>query len=83
MALLKAGAVARYHPDGRLDKRISVPVMQLTKPCFGGPQLDVLYLTTAAHRYFPGDAELGENAGGIFAIRTGHTGIAEPKLTVA
>jgi len=83
VSLLKAGAVARYDPDGRLDKRISVPVLQPTKPCFGGPQLDVLYLTTASHRYLPGDAPLGEHAGGLFAIKTGHTGIPEPLLAIS
>ncbi len=75
--------MARYHSDGRLDKQIAVPVLQPTKPCFGGPQCDALYLTTASHRYLPGDAPLGENAGAIFAIKTGHTGIAEPLLTAA
>jgi sugar lactone lactonase YvrE len=83
IALLLANAVARYRPDGSLDRRIPVPVLQPTKPCFGGPGLASLYLTTAAHRHIPGDQPIGEQAGGLFVIDTGHRGIAEPLLAAA
>jgi len=78
VALLMKGAVARYRPDGSLDREIPVPVLQPTKPAFGGPDLATLYLTTAGHRHIPGDAPMGEQAGGVFAIETGFHGIAEP-----
>jgi len=83
VALLMANAIARYRPDGALDRRIPVPVLQPTKPCFGGPGLATLYLTTASHRHIPGDQPMGDQAGGVFAIETGHTGIAEPTLVAA
>jgi sugar lactone lactonase YvrE len=78
VCLLMKGAVARYTPDGRLDREIPVPVLQPTKVAFGGPDLSTLYLTTAGHRHIPGDQPMGEQAGGLFAIDTGHRGIAEP-----
>lgn len=78
VALLMKGAIARYTPDGRLDREIPVPVLQPTKVAFGGPDLSTLYLTTAGHRHIPGDQPLGEQAGGLFAIETGFRGIAEP-----
>lgn len=78
VALLMRGAVARYMPDGRLDRIIPVPVLQPTKVAFGGPSLSTLYLTSAGHRHIPGDAPLGPRAGGIFAIETGVRGIPEP-----
>ena len=83
VALLMANVIARYRSDGTLDRHIPVPVLQPTKPCFGGPDLGTLYLTTASHRHIPGDTPMGEQAGGVFAIETGHTGIAEPMLVAA
>lgn len=80
VALLMKGAVARYTPDGRLDREIPVPVLQPTKIAFGGPQLSTLYLTSAGHRHIPGEEPLGEQAGGLFAIETGFRGIAEPSF---
>lgn len=78
VCLLMKGAVARYTPDGRLDREIEVPVLQPTKIAFGGPDLSTLYLTSAGHRHMPGEQPLGAQAGGIFAIDTGYRGIAEP-----
>ena len=76
--LIFGNAVARYTPDGRLDREIPVPVLQPTKVAFGGADLETLYLCTAGHRHMPGDQPLGEQAGGVFAIETGRRGIAEP-----
>lgn len=76
--LLMKGAVARYTPDGRLDREIPVPVLQPTKVAFGGPDLATLYLTSAGHRHIPGDQPLGAQAGGVFALQTGFRGITEP-----
>lgn len=78
VCLLMKGTVARYLPDGTLDLEIPVPVLQPTKIAFGGPDLSVLYLTSASHRHLPGDEPLGGQAGGLFAIRTDFRGIAEP-----
>lgn len=78
VALLMKGAVARYTPDGRLDREIPVPVLQPTKIAFGGADLSTLYLTTAGHRHIPGDQPMGKQAGGLFAIETGFRGIVEP-----
>lgn len=78
VCLLMKGAVARYRPDGTLDFEISLPVLQPTKPAFGGPGLSTLYITTAAHRHIPGDQPMGEQAGGVFAVETGFKGLPEP-----
>lgn len=78
VCLLMKGAVARYTPDGKLDREIPVPVLQPTKVAFGGPDLSTLYLTSAAHRHLPGEQPMGEQAGGVFAIDTGFRGLAEP-----
>jgi sugar lactone lactonase YvrE len=47
VAIWGAGQVHRYAPDGELLTVLPVPTSQPTCPAFGGPGLDVLYLTTA------------------------------------
>jgi len=44
--LTRAAKLARYDPDGRLDRVIDVPVSYPSSICFGGPRLEHLYLTT-------------------------------------
>ncbi len=39
-------AVIRITPDGRLDRRIELPVQKPTMPCFGGPDLSTLFVTS-------------------------------------
>lgn len=46
VALVQAGQVACFSPQGELLRTIDVPTPFPTCPCFGGPDLDVLYLTS-------------------------------------
>ena len=39
--------LTRYAPDGRTDRTIELPVTHATCCCFGGENLDTLYVTTA------------------------------------
>lgn len=39
--------IVRYRPDGSLDRVIESPAIQPSCPCFGGPNLDTLYATSA------------------------------------
>jgi sugar lactone lactonase YvrE len=47
LALWEGGAVHRYAPDGRLQQVVRFPVTLTTKPAFGGPNLDDVYVTSA------------------------------------
>jgi sugar lactone lactonase YvrE len=73
VALYGGSAVHRYTPDGRLDAVVPVPATATTCCAFGGPQLDVLYITTAAKGTPPGAAE--PHAGGLFAVDPGIRGL--------
>lgn len=49
-ACVRGGALIRVDPDGRLDRRIDLPVGAPTMPAFGGPGLDRLYVTSIDDR---------------------------------
>lgn len=68
VALVLAQAVACYAPDGTLLRSIPVPLPYPSCPAFGGPDLDILYLTSIAnsgHRIIADHPD----AGRITAIR--------------
>jgi L-arabinonolactonase len=71
------GCIIRWAPDGSIDRIVSLPCRRVTSCIFGGPDLDVLYVTTV--RYGLSDAELAEQrlAGGIFAIDAGVKGVPD------
>ncbi|HXI59168.1 MAG TPA: SMP-30/gluconolactonase/LRE family protein [Polyangia bacterium] len=71
------GRLARYDPKGVLERIIELPVSRGTGVMFGGPNLDVLYVTTM--RVTLSDAQLAEEplAGSLLALRPGVKGIAE------
>ena len=48
------GQVVRYDPDGKVERRISRPVAQVSSVAFGGEDLTDLYITTAGE-YWPSE----------------------------
>lgn len=70
--------VVRYRPDGRVDREVRLPVGQPTSCTFGGPNLDVLFVTSA--REGLGATALADQplAGSVFAIDVGAQGLPEP-----
>jgi sugar lactone lactonase YvrE len=71
------GRIIRWAPDGRIDRIVELPCRRVTSCTFGGPDLDVLYVTTV--RYGLTEAELADQplAGGIFAIDAGVRGLPD------
>src|SRR5262249_1889361 len=67
--------VARFPPDGKLDRVLPLPVSQVTSCAFGGPGLSTLFVTSAAIGLSP--AQLGKEpqAGSLFAIDPGVVGL--------
>lgn len=43
---VSAGCLNRFSPDGSLVERIPVPAPAPTAPCFGGPDMQMLFITT-------------------------------------
>jgi sugar lactone lactonase YvrE len=46
VALVMAAKLACFSPEGRLLKTVHLPVPYPTCPCFGGPALDTLFVTS-------------------------------------
>lgn len=79
VAIAHGWAVHRYTADGRFDRRIPLPVSQVTSCAFGGAELDELYITTARGALSDAQRHEQPHAGGVFACRPGVTGrAAEP-----
>jgi L-arabinonolactonase len=52
-AQLISGDLVRYAPDGRVERRIGMPVRNITSVIFGGDRLDELYVTSMARVKHP------------------------------
>jgi sugar lactone lactonase YvrE len=80
-AQVYTGKLIRFAPDGSTDRVIELPVKKVTSVMFGGPNLDVLYVTSMAKPplpRFPGDGVL---RGSLFAIHElGIRGVPEPRF---
>lgn len=78
VALWDGGAVLRLSPEGRLLDRIPVPVPLVTSVAFGGPDLDLLLITTARWELDGEALARFPSSGGAFVWRGDVSGLAEP-----
>lgn len=76
VALWQGAAIRRYRPDGTLDRVVPMPVTQVTKCAFGGPDLMDLYVTTAWIDLDATERARQVTAGGVFRLRPGVGGVA-------
>lgn len=87
-AQLISGDLVRYAPDGSVERRIGMPVKNITSVMFGGDNLDVLYVTSmarvkhqAVHDMFIKQAKPQFLAGSLFAVTgLGIRGLPEPRF---
>jgi D-xylonolactonase len=77
------GCVVRYDPDGVVERRILTPAKQTSSLAFGGPEMDELFVTSAAE-HFPSpliptgyDPESSYLGGSLYRFRVGVRG--EPR----
>ena len=87
-AQLISGDLVRYAPDGSVDRRIGMPVRNITSVMFGGDKLDELYVTSmarvkhpAVHDLFAKEAKPQHLAGSLFRVTgLGVRGLPEPRF---
>ena len=78
-ALVHGGAIACIDPGGQLIQRIELPVKHPTMCTFGGPDLDILYVTSARSLQTAEQEPHYPLAGALFMIEnTGAKGLPEP-----
>ena len=78
VAMFDGACLARFAPDGRLDRTVPVPVSRPTACAFGGPDLRTMYVTTARFRLAPEKLAVEPYAGGLLALDVGVQGLPEP-----
>lgn len=79
------GCVTRYDPDGKRERRVATPAAQTSSLTFGGPDLDEIYITSAAlsnalllapRGYDPKHVFVG---GPLYRFRAGIRGLAQSR----
>ena len=81
MAGVGGWQVVRITPAGKIDRIVDMPVERPSKPMFGGPNLDVLYVTTIGVDLTSADVGKQPQAGSLFAITgLGVQGVAQVRF---
>ncbi|WP_103035144.1 SMP-30/gluconolactonase/LRE family protein [Castellaniella caeni] len=62
------GQLVRYTPEGLVDRVIAMPVKNVTSVMFGGPNLDVLFVTSMSRPPLPRFPTDSVQGGSVFAI---------------
>jgi sugar lactone lactonase YvrE len=73
------GVVQRFTPQGKLDREIALPMAKPSMCAFGGPDLDLLLVTSIDPA---GAGNAGGDAGSAVIVRPGVKGIAETPFGV-
>ncbi|CAN7545490.1 SMP-30/gluconolactonase/LRE family protein [Rhizobacter sp. LjRoot28] len=75
VAMFEGARVLKLSPTGEVLRELPLPVQCPTMPCFGGPDLRTLYLTTSREKR--PDAELASQpwAGGVLSLRVDVPGL--------
>ena len=81
MAGVGGWQLVRITPQGAIDRIIAMPCEKPSRPWFGGPRLDVLYVTSIGAAPTPGTEARQPQAGGLYAVHgLGVTGLAQPRF---
>jgi sugar lactone lactonase YvrE len=67
------GCLLRFTPEGKLDRRIDLPLLKPSMCAFGGPDMDTLLVTSIAAGRQPDDT----GSGTVLLVRAGVQGMPE------
>ena len=80
LAHFAGSRITRYSPEGEILNVISMPVPNITSCTFAGPDLDMLYITTARHLLSAEDLRKYPLSGSLFSCKPGVTGLPTPSF---
>jgi sugar lactone lactonase YvrE len=75
VAMYEGQRVLQLSPAGDIVQNIPAPVLCPTMPCFGGDDLQTLYLTSARHGRSAQDVAAQPELGCVFSLRVGVPGL--------
>ncbi|MEM7061471.1 MAG: SMP-30/gluconolactonase/LRE family protein, partial [Pseudomonadota bacterium] len=75
-----AGNVRQILPDGSAAARVDLPAPNVTCTCFGGPDLDRLYIITARVEMTDGQLAESPHSGSLFVADVGVRGLPEERF---
>ncbi|MDE2183204.1 MAG: SMP-30/gluconolactonase/LRE family protein [Alphaproteobacteria bacterium] len=78
-----AGRVVRYAPNGGIERIVEVPASQPTCVAFGGPDMDLLFVTSARDGLGEEALRSQDGAGDVFVYRSDVKGLPEPQFHAA
>jgi len=74
-ALFEGQRLVRLSADGKVNREIRLPVRCATMPCFGGPDLKTLYITTSRENRPADELEAQPLAGRVLTMRVDVPGL--------
>jgi len=74
------GFVQQYRPDGSPGTRVRLPTDCVTCVCFGGDDLDQLFITTGRKDLTEEKRAVQPSGGGLFKVDCGARGVPEPRF---
>ncbi|HQU51116.1 MAG TPA: SMP-30/gluconolactonase/LRE family protein [Casimicrobiaceae bacterium] len=80
IAFFRGGKVLQVSPQGRVLREVPFPAQCPTMPCFGGPDLRTLYVTSARKDRPADELARYPQSGGLFAMRVEVPGLPEPRF---
>jgi sugar lactone lactonase YvrE len=83
VAEVEGWRVARYRPDGSLDRQVALPFRKPSSVMFGGPGLGTLYVTSVTAGLTPQELEEQPLAGMLVALELGVAGLPEGRFACA
>lgn len=78
VAEIDGGRVARYRPDGTLERILALPVSKPSSVAFGGPTMSTLFITSISYGLSAAQLAAQPWAGKLLAVETTFRGLPEP-----
>src|SRR4029078_2223928 len=72
---ISADVLNRWNPQGQLVRSIPLPCSNPTAPCFGGPDMKTIYVTSLRHGVRAEVLAEKPLSGGIFAVQVDVPGV--------